>query len=205
MFVRATEPLPEAVSAPSPVRATDDSSLLRFQISIEPGSGLSQAALRLSFRNVSSERIRVLRRPELGRQNRRFTDVWLEIVRASDGSEPETVCRRGCDGLRIGGPPRLDDYIVLEPGDEISTTEQLDCDYALPDEGPWRVVAHYRDESEGPPRQERSATIAWFNGILDSNTLEISVPPYDQVLRAYEDDERQRREEGERVLQELRE
>jgi hypothetical protein len=180
VLVRATtEPETER-----PRRVTEtDASLLMFRIGAEPGSGMSQAAIRFSFRNVSGKTMSVLRHPLLGPRGWAFTDVWLEIARVSDSSTAETIwCGHRCGPVR--GPPALDDYIELHPGDEFSSAEELRCDYALPDEGPWRIVAHYHDERERPRLDEHTKSSSWFLGHLDSNAIEITVKPWTMVLEA---------------------
>jgi hypothetical protein len=183
-------PEEEPWSIPTRPRSTADSSLLRFQISAEPGSGHSQTALRLSIENVSTQWLVVRRHLTLEYQDGIGSNVALEIARVSDGSRPSFVCfAKHCGG----DPP---EFIELAPGDQFSRRVELGCDYALPDAGPWRIVARYQDKSAGPRAPERNEHFAWFNGRLDSNAVEITVKPF-EVGDTWTDDPRWRRKDEE--------
>jgi hypothetical protein len=155
--------------------------LLRLQISAEPGAGMSQAAIRFSFRNLSGDTLLVQRDFALTRKSESPASLWLEVTRVSDGSTPKQICASTSCKAGPPAPPTLNDYVELDPGEEFSTPRQLGCTFALPDAGPWRIVAHYRDKSPGPPPQRDDRGLRWFNGGLDSNALELTVPPIEAL------------------------
>lgn len=119
--------------------------------------------------------------------------MHLEITRVADGSGAEFACSR----THCGARPRPPSFIELAPGDQFSRRLELGCDYALRDEGPWRIVARYHDESEGPRIDENAEYWTWFNGQLESNSIEISVKPWDEVWDTWHEELRQRQQEDE--------
>jgi hypothetical protein len=145
---------------------------------------MSQATIRFSFRNLSGETLLVQRNFSLARKSESPASIWLEVTRASDGSKPKRICDSSACNAGPPTPPTLDDYVELDPGEEFSTPRQLGCTFAVPDEGPWRLVAHYRDLSSGPPPQTDRRDRIWFNGMLDSNVLELSVATIEAVQEA---------------------
>lgn len=158
---------------------TTDASLLKFEISetpFEQGSRRAQGFLRLTVRNVSDEWLTLQRRLIVDHESALGANVWLEIHRVSDGSVPDRICRATACGAR---PPR--EYITLAPGDEFSSVKALGCYPGLPDQGPFRIVAHYRDKTAGPAGPHDSET-KWFAGTLDSNAIEISVAPPEVLM-----------------------
>jgi len=164
----------EVARDPARPPPTTDASLLKFEISdvpLEHGSRRAQGYLRLSIRNVSDEWLSLHRRLIVDHESAFWANVWLEIHRVSDGSVPKRVCSATACGAR---PPR--EYITLAPGDEYASVEALGCYPGLPDEGPFRIVAHYHDKTVGPAGPADFDT-KWFAGTLDSNAIEISVAP----------------------------
>jgi hypothetical protein len=180
------------VHRPSPRwrQASTDPSLLEFEISAE-SSNNARAALRLSIQNVSTERLKVRRHLRLFREDATPPTVQLDVTRLSDGLKLESTCLV----RRCGFPPP--EFIELAPGDQFSQRVELECEYALPDRGPWRIVAHYHDKSDGPTVDRYSKFWTWFVGHLESNAVEITVSPREEVADT-SSDEHQHHEDADR-------
>jgi len=95
-----------------------------------------------------------------------FGEVWLVIVHTRTGQALEPSCRAG------GGFAEAEDYVKLGSASEIAVARPLHC-FDFSDEGPWRMVAHYRDINKHVPRPP-SGTV-WFAGELNSAPIEVHV------------------------------
>lgn len=144
-----------------PQDKTTDSSVLEFRIEpAEPPH--TSSALRFHLRNVSKETLWVNARMSA---ESLIGEISIDVAH-NDAGEPLAV------DCRIHPGPS--EYVVLRPGSEISVLGSIGC-LEFPQEGPWRLTAHYQDKKRRIPRPPLGAV--WFGGTLVSNDLEFHAKP----------------------------
>jgi hypothetical protein len=148
----------------------DDPKLLQLVIAAAEPWPATQGAIKVTIRNVSDDWLWVTYGFGVGPKER-GSKFWLEVYDAKTGqSHDGWFC---FSGRTASGPPL---YMDLSPRGEFSLTRRLDC-LGLPHRGPWRIIAHFRDNNRAPPPPPEMSS--WFVGELVSNVLEMEVkdPP----------------------------
>ncbi len=141
--------------------------LVQFRIASEVRPGPAATYLRMTLRNDTDELVWVNYRLKIGLQASDNREVWLDVTDPATG---QAVPQGSCPARE--SIPELTDYVLLSPGSEYSTVQPLMC-YRFDGSGPYRIVAHYKDQQSRPPKPPWAAKL--FSAQLTSNTIEITV------------------------------
>lgn len=139
---------------------TTEAGVLEFRI--EQAEPPHTRSLRFRFRNVSEQTLwvnaRMSTEPTIG-------EISIDVAHHDAGKPLDVNCRIH---------PAPSEYVVLSPESEISVLGSIGC-LEFPQEGPWRLTAHYRDKKRRIPRPPLGAV--WFGGTLVSNEIEFRARP----------------------------
>jgi len=170
-----------AIAACHPSPARRQAEALRAGISVDSTAlgmtiepELGKQRIRLTLENWSDDWMLLNLRLGLGPKDSTST-LWAEVTNIETGRVAGGSC------LQKSLPARPARYLELPPSSRFSFVLLLSC-YEFPSRGRVRVVVHFREPEQQPPRTDNPVAV-WFKGESTSNAIELAVGPLDGQAR----------------------